>query len=58
MVARQRGEAGGAELDLTREQFQRGEVIGAAETVPRPTSSGRLSRQYETLADAVSARLR
>jgi len=50
---------GGAELDLTREQFARGEVVGEPETVVRPvdTSTGRLARQYRTLADAVSARL-
>jgi hypothetical protein len=50
---------GGAELDLTREQFGRGEVVGESEPVIRPadTSRGRLARQYLALADAVSARL-
>jgi len=50
---------GGAELDLTRAQFERGEVVGAPETIPRPadTSTGRLAGQYRVLADAVSARL-
>jgi hypothetical protein len=49
---------GGAELDLTREQFAT-EVVGEPETVARPadTSTGRLARQYRALADAVSARL-
>jgi hypothetical protein len=50
---------GGAELDLTREQFARGEVVGEPDAVTRPadTTNGRLARQYRALADAVSARL-
>ncbi len=50
---------GGAELDLTREQFTRAEAVGEPETVTRPadTSNGRLARQYQALAQAISARL-
>jgi hypothetical protein len=50
---------GGAELDLTREQFARGEVVGEPDAVTRPadTTNGRLARQYQALARAVSARL-
>ena len=50
----------GVELDLTREQFTRGEVIHAPRTVARPpdTSVGRLAGQYRALATAVRAALR
>jgi hypothetical protein len=51
--------AGGAELDLTRTQFKRGEVVGEPEVAARPadTSAGRLAGQYRALARAVRARL-
>ena len=50
----------GVELDLTREQFRRGEVVHAPETVARPpgTTVGRLAGQYHALATAVRAALR
>jgi hypothetical protein len=50
---------GGVELDLTREQFTGGEVVGEPEVVARPadTGQGRLAGQYRVLADAVRARL-
>jgi hypothetical protein len=50
---------GSAELDLTREQFAGGEVVGEPDAVARPadTTKGRLARQYQALAQAVSARL-
>ncbi len=41
------------------EQFTRAEAVGEPETVTRPadTSNGRLARQYQALAQAISARL-
>jgi hypothetical protein len=49
----------GAELDLTRDQFTRGEIIGSADIVPRPKDidHGRLAEQYRTLSERVSSRL-
>src|SRR3954454_24381861 len=49
---------GGVEVDLTREQFRDGEVIGAPRVVERPPGpvSGRLARQYRALSAAVCAR--
>jgi ADP-ribose pyrophosphatase YjhB (NUDIX family) len=51
--------AGGIELDLTREQFRAGEVVGAARTVPRPAdvSRGRLPGHYQLLAARVERSL-
>jgi hypothetical protein len=47
--------AGGIELDLTREQFTGGELIGEPAVADRPadTSEGRLAAQYRALTDAV-----
>jgi ADP-ribose pyrophosphatase YjhB (NUDIX family) len=47
---------GGRELDLTREQFRSGEVVGAPDTVDRPTdvTRGRLAGQYHLLAARVA----
>ena len=49
----------GLEVDLTRTQFARGEVIGEPKIVRRPddTSSGRLAAQYRLLADRVASQL-
>ena len=46
----------GRELDLTREQFQRGEVVGEPETIERPAdvTRGRLAGQYHLLAARVA----
>ena len=51
--------ANGVEVDLTREQFARSEVIQPPTTVPRPpdTSVGRLAAQYQALASDVRAAL-
>ena len=50
---------GGVELDLTRDQFKRGEVIGSAEIAARPRDldQGRLAEQYRVLSERVSSRL-
>jgi hypothetical protein len=50
--------AGGVELDLTREQFTRSEVIDTPNVVARPSdpSVGRLAAQYRALASAVRTR--
>jgi hypothetical protein len=47
---------GGAELDLTREQFRRGEVVGAPSEVERPpdVTRGRLAGHYHLLAARVA----
>jgi ADP-ribose pyrophosphatase YjhB (NUDIX family) len=47
---------GGRELDLTREQFRRGEVVGAPETIERPpdVTRGRLAGHYHLLAHRVA----
>jgi ADP-ribose pyrophosphatase YjhB (NUDIX family) len=47
---------GGRELDLTREQFRRGEVVGPAETIDRPpdVTRGRLAGHYHLLAHRVA----
>ena len=47
---------GGRELDLTREQFRSGEVVGAAETIERPpdVTRGRLAGHYHLLAHRVA----
>jgi ADP-ribose pyrophosphatase YjhB (NUDIX family) len=49
----------GMELDLTREQFTGGEVIGEPRMVDRPTdvTRGRLAGQYHLLAARVAGRL-
>src|SRR6185436_17849990 len=46
----------GRELDLTREQFRRGEVVGEPDTVERPAdvTRGRLAGQYHLLATRVA----
>jgi hypothetical protein len=51
--------AGGVEVDLTREQFARSEVVQAPAIVARPPdpSVGRLATQYQVLADQVRASL-
>ena len=51
--------ADGVEVDLTREQFTRSEVIHAPTVVARPAdpSVGRLAQQYETLFSEVRAGL-
>jgi hypothetical protein len=51
--------AGDVDLDLTREQFTRAEVIQAPMLVPRPAdpSMGRLAAQYRILATNVRAGL-
>jgi uncharacterized protein YodC (DUF2158 family) len=47
----------GLELDLTREQFAANELVGPGEAVSRPTGSGRLDAEYETLRRRVRERL-
>jgi hypothetical protein len=49
---------GGVEIDLTREQFRDGEVIGPPRVIERPPGpvSGRLAAQYRALSAAVRAR--
>lgn len=49
----------GREIDLTRDQFQAGEVVGEPHVEARPadTSSGRLAAQYARLRAAVAERL-
>ncbi|HTF10448.1 MAG TPA: hypothetical protein VK659_19975 [Asanoa sp.] len=50
--------AGGIEIDLTREQFRLGQVVGGARVVARP--AGRPKRryaEYELLRQRVNARL-
>jgi hypothetical protein len=49
----------GRELDLTREQFQRGEVVGPARVVGRPpdVTRGRLAGNYHLLAHRVTRAL-
>lgn len=51
---------GGIELDLTRAQFTRGEVVGTPKVVSRPvnTAEGRLAEQYRVLSERVASRLR
>jgi hypothetical protein len=51
--------SGGVEVDLTRAQFDRGEVIGAAMVVSRPPdlTRARLAAQYELLSRRVMQRL-
>jgi hypothetical protein len=51
--------AGGLEVDLTREQFEPGEVVGAPTSIPRPTDTktARLAQQYARLSGAVRAQL-
>jgi ADP-ribose pyrophosphatase YjhB (NUDIX family) len=48
---------GGRELDLTREQFRRGEAVGRPELVERPpdVTRGRLAGHYHLLAHRVAA---
>jgi hypothetical protein len=49
----------GAEVDLTREQFTRSEVIGTPTVVPRPDPrQGRLAKQHQLLRKRVFARLK
>lgn len=50
---------GGLELDLTRSQFTRGEVVGVPAVVSRPPEipDGRLAKQYEMLSQQVASRL-
>jgi hypothetical protein len=52
--------AGGVEVDLTREQFTRSEVIQVPTVVARPPdpSIGRLAPQYQALCSEVRAGLR
>ena len=47
---------GGREVDLTREQFRRGEVVGEPEVIERPAdvTRGRLAGQYHLLAARVA----
>jgi 8-oxo-dGTP pyrophosphatase MutT (NUDIX family) len=47
----------GRELDLTREQFRRGEVVGSAQVVARPgdVTRGRLAGHYHLLAHRVAS---
>jgi hypothetical protein len=51
--------AGGLELDLTREQFREGEVVGPPRPVKRPTdlTGGRLYGQYRRLSERVARAL-
>ncbi|MGH3440297.1 MAG: YunG family protein [Sciscionella sp.] len=50
---------GGAEIDLTREQFQIGEEVVGGHVVPRPPDGPRRCReQYELLRTRVFARLK
>ena len=53
------GFAGGIEVDLTREQFTRSEVIQEPTVVARPPDpgAGRLARQYQALRREVRAGL-
>jgi ADP-ribose pyrophosphatase YjhB (NUDIX family) len=46
----------GRELDLTREQFQRGEVVGPARAIERPpdVTRGRMAGHYHLLAHRVA----
>jgi ADP-ribose pyrophosphatase YjhB (NUDIX family) len=46
----------GRELDLTREQFRRGEVVGPPETIDRPLdiTRGRMAGHYHLLAHRVA----
>jgi ADP-ribose pyrophosphatase YjhB (NUDIX family) len=50
---------GGLELDLTREQFREGEIVGEPRDVPRPAdvTRGRLAGQYRLLSLRVARRL-
>jgi hypothetical protein len=50
---------GGFQLDLTRDQFRRGEVVGHPEVVPRPKDlgRGRLVEQYRVLSERVTGLL-
>jgi hypothetical protein len=50
---------GGVEIDLTREQFTRSEVVQAATVAAPPAdpSAGRLAAQHRALATAVDAAL-
>jgi hypothetical protein len=49
---------GGVEVDITREQFLAGEVVGSGRTVERPAElTGALHAQYERLAAVVKAAL-
>ncbi|MBB1242294.1 hypothetical protein GL263_01695 [Streptomyces durbertensis] len=47
----------GAELDLTREQFRRGETVRGARTVTRPPGPLRRWDEYLALRDRVTAHL-
>lgn len=51
--------SGGAEVDLTRGQFSRAEIIGPPRLVARPpdTTQGRLAEQYRVLLKRVADRL-
>ena len=51
--------AGGVELDLTREQFSAGEVVGEGQLIARPTdlTRGRLPGNYRLLAERVRREL-
>ena len=51
--------AGGAELDLTREQFTAGEVVGEGQLIARPAdlTRGRLPGNYRLLAERVRREL-
>ena len=51
---------GGAELDLTREQFTAAEVVGEGQVIARPTdlTRGRLPGNYRLLAERVRRELR
>jgi hypothetical protein len=51
--------ADGTELDLTREQFRRGELVGEPRVVERPAdvTRGRLAANYELLARRVAREL-
>ncbi|HEY5318492.1 MAG TPA: hypothetical protein VIJ20_10955 [Solirubrobacteraceae bacterium] len=50
---------GGVEIDLTRDQFSCGEVIGEPQVIPRPAdiTSGRMAGQYRVLAERVTRRV-
>jgi hypothetical protein len=52
--------ADGVEVDLTREQFTRSEVVQAPSVVTRPSDpcSGRLAAQYQALAREVRSSLK
>ena len=47
---------GDLELDLTRSQLSRGEVVGTPELVPRPpnVAHGRVAEQYRVLSERVA----